>query len=221
MDPRVPDLDRLRDAADVLRCGGIVAYPTDTLYGLAADPRNERAVRELYRIKGRLVDRAVPLIAADRAQVEELAGPMAPLSSRLAGAFWPGPLTLIVPAWAGLVPELLGGGTSVAIRVPDHAVARGLARALGYPVTSTSANRSGEPPTADPKEVARTLTREIAILLDGGTAPGGAPSTIVDATAGQLAVVREGAVLVPALIEAVRGPECPDGVRRPAGHGTR
>ncbi|MEW5983323.1 MAG: L-threonylcarbamoyladenylate synthase [Acidobacteriota bacterium] len=189
-----PEVEWLRQAAGVLRVGGAVAYPTDTLYGLAVDPRSEHAVLELYRMKGRWVDKAIPLVAADRCQIEHLAGRFGSLSAALAEAFWPGPLSLVIPAWPGLASPLLAGRSTVVVRVPAHPVARGLARALGHPVTSTSANASGESPAWDPDAVAHSLGDRIALLLDGGRTPGGAPSTIVDATGGRLVLVRAGAV---------------------------
>ena len=189
-----PDAEALGRAAALLRSGGLVAYPTDTLYGLAADPRHERAVSELYRIKGRLVDRALPLIAADLDQIERLAGPFDRRHRELADAFWPGPLSLVVAAWPGLSAALLAGLETVAVRVPNHALARGLARALGHPITSTSANRSGCPPTAEPDEVESAFRTGVDLLIDGGRAPGGPPSTIVDATGARLRLIREGAI---------------------------
>lgn len=189
-----PGVEALRQAADVLRSGGIVAYPTDTFYGLAVDPRNEHAVSKLYRIKGRQVDKAIPLIAADIAQLEDVAGPLGALGARLARRFWPGPLSLLIPSWPGLSPSLLAGQTTVAVRVPASTLAAGLAAALGHPVTSTSANLSGRPPVADPDAVAEQVGAALDILLDGGHSPGGAPSTIVDATGDEPRLVREGAV---------------------------
>ncbi len=194
VDSAAPEADILRLAAELLRAGGVVAYPTDTLYGLAVDPRNDRAVGELYRIKGRLVDKAIPLIAADRDQVEARAGALGASASALARIFWPGPLSIVVPAWPGLSPALLAGHAGVAVRVPAHVLPRRLAEAFGYPVTSTSANLSGLPPTPDPETVADLLAGTSALLLDGGRAPGGPPSTIVDTTGDPVVLVREGAI---------------------------
>jgi L-threonylcarbamoyladenylate synthase len=177
-----------------LRAGEVVAYPTDTLYGLAVDPWNAAAVRRLFDIKGRHSSQAVPLIAADLSQVEAALGRLPALACALAGAFWPGPLTLVVPAPPTMPPELLGGGDSVAVRVPAHDLARDLARALGRPVTATSANRSGEAASADPDAVIAALGGAIDVILDGGRSPGGPPSTIVDARADTPRLVRDGAV---------------------------
>jgi L-threonylcarbamoyladenylate synthase len=149
------------EAADRLGKGNVLAFPTDTLYGLAVDPRSASAVSRLYRIKGRAVDEAVPLIAADVGQLDACRTPLTPIARMLIDHFWPGPLTLVVPAWNGLCPELLGGRDTVAVRVPNHAVARAIAGAFGHPITSTSANRSGQPGTADPAEVRRVLGAEL------------------------------------------------------------
>jgi L-threonylcarbamoyladenylate synthase len=173
---------------------GVVAYPTDTLYGLGADPRSAAAVARLYRIKGRAVDQAIPLIASDRAQLEACGAVLSPLGARLAEALWPGPLTLVIDAWPGLDAALLAGGDGVAVRVPAHDVARALARGLGHPITSTSANRSGEPATPDPDAVAAAIGPDLDGLVDAGRAPGGPASTIVDARGRAPRLLRAGVV---------------------------
>jgi len=181
-------------AAEALRRHGVVAYPTDTLYGLAADPRSETAVLKLYRIKGRPVDRATPLIAASTDQLRECGATLTPLAARLSAAFWPGPITLVVPAWHGLSVAALAGGLTVAVRVPNHPVARTLARLAGYPITATSANRTSRPATADPDVVAAELGADLDGLVDDGLCAGGPASTIVDACGDRPCLVRAGAV---------------------------
>ncbi len=193
VDPRHPDETLLAIAAEVIRGGGVVIYPTDTLYGLAADPRDPRAVERVFAIKRRAASEPLPLIAAG---VEDAAmfGRLTPLARRLAAAFWPGPLTLVL-ADAGLVTPAAHAGTrAVAIRVPASAIAVGLARLSGGAVTSTSANRSGAPAPASAREVEDGLAEEADGLLDGGPAAGGLPSTIVDARAESPVLVRAGAV---------------------------
>lgn len=192
--PIDPDAPWCRRALEALRAHGVVAYPTDTLYGLAADPRSELAITKLYRIKGRPVERATPLIAADMGQLRSCGADLAPLAERLAAAFWPGPLTLLVAAWPGLCPLALAGGASVAVRVPAHAAARLLAAALGHPISSTSANITDGEATVDPDVVASTLGDALDGLVDGGWCPGGKPSTIVDARGDHPILVRAGAV---------------------------
>jgi L-threonylcarbamoyladenylate synthase len=128
VDPDAPDPAVMRQAAEMIRSGLVVAYPTDTLYGLAADPRNAGAVRRLFDLKGRAESSALTLIAADIAQVRE-AGEMTAAAERLAGRWWPGPLTIVIAARPALARETLAGGSTVGVRVPDHPVAAALARA--------------------------------------------------------------------------------------------
>lgn len=180
-------------AAAILRRGGVVAYATDTLYGLAADPRSADAVARLFRVKDRDAGHAVPLIAADSEQVSE-AAVMSPIGERLAQAFWPGPLSLVLDARPAISPQVQAADGSIAIRIPQSDIARALARAFGFCITATSANLSGEPPTADPIEVALSLDSRIDFVLDRGMAPGGAPSTIVDTRGPTVRLVRAGAV---------------------------
>ena len=189
-----PDRHALLRAAAVLRSGGIVAYPTDTLYGLAANPASAAAMAQLYRIKGRPVDLAIPLIASGIAQIEAAGGALGPATRRLAEAFWPGPLTLVIPAWPGLDTSVHAGRGAVAIRVPDHPVASLLADACGWPITATSANKSGGASTMDPQTVRLALAVELDGLIDAGPSPGGPPSTIVDAASGAPRLLRAGAV---------------------------
>jgi L-threonylcarbamoyladenylate synthase len=189
-----PDAGQLASAAAIIRAGGVLAYPTDTLYGLAADPANRTAIARLYRIKGRQVDQAVPLIAAGITQVEEVAGPLAPLPRRLADRFWPGPLTILLPAWAGVDGLVSAGSGRIAIRVPAHPIAQALAAACGSPITSTSANRSGGPASSLPEDVCRALGFDLDAIIDGGPSPGGEPSTIVDVRGHDIVLVRAGAV---------------------------
>jgi len=199
-----PDQRVLARAAAILRDGGVVAYPTDTLYGLAANPASATAMAQLYRIKGRPVDLAVPLIASGVDQVESAGAVLGPASRRLAARFWPGPLTLIVPAWSGLDALVHAGLWTVAIRVPDHPVATMLARLCGWPITSTSANRSGEAATGDPGVVRAALGDELDALIDAGPSPGGAPSTIVDARSDMPRRVRAGAVPWERVLESLQ-----------------
>jgi L-threonylcarbamoyladenylate synthase len=194
VDPQNPAPAAMREAADALARGSIVAFPTDTLYGLAVDPRSAPAVDRLYAVKGRAFDRPLPLIAADELQAAIQAGELSALARALAAEFWPGPLTLIVPAHPGLCRRVHGSTGRVAVRVPAHASARALARALGHPITATSANISGDPPASTAEQVLATLGATIDLLLDGGPTRGGLPSTIVDTTGTTPVLVRAGVV---------------------------
>jgi L-threonylcarbamoyladenylate synthase len=194
VDPESPQRDAIQEAAKWIRAGGVVALPTDTLYGLAADPFLPDAVARVFLAKGRAAERALPLIAADAEQVAAHLGALSPTAARLAERFWPGPLTLLVAAPRGLAREVTGGTGRVGVRVPANDVARAICRAANRPVTATSANVSGEAATADPDRVERTLGDRIDLLIDAGPARGGAASTIVDATSGDATLVRAGAV---------------------------
>ncbi len=189
-----PDPPAFVPAVHALEAGDIVAFPTDTLYGLAADPRNAEAVDRLFALKGRAADVAVPLIAADAAQIDLAVREWTPLAHRLADRFWPGPLSLVLDAGPSLDPGVLGGGATVAIRVPAHPVARGLAAGLGHPITATSANRSGGAPAADASAVVAALGDGVALVLDAGACVAGPPSTIADARGERPRLLREGAI---------------------------
>ena len=192
--PTTPDPEVLERAAGVILSGGVVAVPTDTLYGLAVDPFNADAVARLFALKGRPQERALPLMAADVALVERALGRLPDLAGRLAATFWPGPLTLLVPAAEGLTDGVTGGSRRVGVRVPAHRVARELSRACDRLLTATSANRSGEPANSDPNQVAEAIGPIIDLLLDAGVTPGGLPSTIVDVMGNDLRLVRAGAI---------------------------
>jgi L-threonylcarbamoyladenylate synthase len=194
VDPVVPEMAVVRKAAAVLAAGGLVAFPTDTFYGLAIDPRMAGPVEQLLRVKSRSTAAAIPLIAADLSQVESDLGVLTLSSGRLARRFWPGPLTLVVDTSADLDPRLLAGGKTIAVRVPDHAVARALAAALGHPITSTSANWARVSPSTTAAGVVTALGSEVTLVLDAGPSPGGAPSTIVDARGRNPLLLRAGVV---------------------------
>lgn len=183
----------MEQAIVVLRSGGVVAYPTDTLYGLAVDPRSAVAVQRLFDVKRREPGHAVPLIAADADQAEQVAVFTA-RARRLAAALWPGPLSLVLDAHPAVSRELLAGDGTVAVRVPAHDVARALAAGFGFCLTATSANLTGEPPTSSPAVVRQSIGDRIDFLLDAGDSPGGPPSTIVDLRMAEPRLVREGAV---------------------------
>jgi L-threonylcarbamoyladenylate synthase len=187
-----PEPRLLAQAAAALTDGAIVAFPTDTFYGLAVDPRNEEAVARLYRLKGRSPTSALTLIAADSEQAMR-AAIFNQTARRLAERWWPGPLTVVAEALPVIPSITLAGGRTAGIRVPDHVVARGIARAFGFCITATSANQSGQRPLMAAWEVRGSLP-DVDLLVDAGDTPGGAPSTIVDATARELRLVRAGAI---------------------------
>jgi L-threonylcarbamoyladenylate synthase len=186
--------DDLADAVAWLRRGGVVAYPTDTLYGLAVDPTSAEAVGGLFETKGRSPEAPIPLIAGSQADVERWFGPLAGLTARLAKTFWPGPLSLLLDAPVAFDPAIAAGTKAIAVRVPDHVVARAFAEACGHPITATSANRSGEPPATRVLELGSVADDPRVLVIDAGDAPGGAPSTIADARGTAPRILREGAI---------------------------
>ncbi len=192
MRPVEPLEPQLAEAVAVIRRGGVVAFPTDTLYGLAADPESAESVNRVRALKGRDAAQTIALVAADLAQVERIS--VLTLMARHAAAeFWPGPLTVLIRAKPGLAPTTIGPDGLVGVRVPNHDVALALTRACGHAVTATSANRSGQPATADPDEVAAALP-DLDLLIDAGKAPGGPPSTLVDLSGDAPRLVRAGAI---------------------------
>jgi L-threonylcarbamoyladenylate synthase len=199
-----PDPEMIRVAAAHIAAGGVVAFPTDTLYGLGADPQNASAVQKVFAIKGRRDDNPLPLIAASTEAAEQ-AGRLTVLAHRLARRFWPGPLTLVVPVQAQIAREVHQGTNKIGIRVPGHVVARALALASGGVLTATSANPSGRPPSNDPEEVALLATDGLDALLDAGYSRGGPPSTIVDVSGEWPVLLREGAVPWDRVLEFLGG----------------
>ena len=194
VDPESPQRDAIQDAGTWIRNRGVIAIPTDTLYGLAADPCSAAAVARVFDVKGREATQALPLIAADVAQVVAHLGVLTETGRRLAEKFWPGPLTLLVAAPQTLARGVTGGTGKIGVRVPADAVARAICADVGAPITATSANRSGEPATADPDVVERTLGGRLDLLIDVGRTKGGAASTIVDVSGGEPVLVRAGAI---------------------------
>ncbi|MBA3297432.1 MAG: threonylcarbamoyl-AMP synthase [Acidobacteria bacterium] len=195
--------DLIRRAADIVMAGGLVAYPTDTFYGLACDPRNPHAIARLFAAKNRDGRRPSPLVGASLEQVSA-AVDLNAVARRLAAAFWPGPLALVLPARAEIQRTVLGGLDTAAVRVPADATARALAEAVGFCITATSANLSGEPPVARASEISRSVAVHLDFVLDGGPVPGGAASTIVDVTAAEPRLIRAGPIAWDRVLESLR-----------------
>jgi L-threonylcarbamoyladenylate synthase len=184
----------IREAARVLAAGGVIAFPTDTVYGLACDLHNAEAVRRVYEIKGRPA--AMPLIAmlAEAGQWPEVAREASPAALGFMGRWWPGPLTIILPARADLPAEVLGGGDTVGVRMPDHPVALALLRAVGRALATTSANLSGQAAALTAAEAEASLGAWVDLVLDAGPAPGGLASTVLDCAVDPPAILRAGPV---------------------------
>ncbi len=199
IDLKNPDPALIARAVELLRKGLLVAYPTETFYGLGADPRSLQAVERVFQAKGRPARMALPLIAADEASVRMCVREFPPVAKRLGEAFWPGPLTLVMAASEELQPLLLGGGHTVGVRISPHPIAAALAAALGGPIVATSANRTGQPSPTTAAEVEEALGDDVAMILDGGTAEGTASSTVLDVTNEPPRVIRSGALPLSAL----------------------
>ncbi len=195
------DPSALAQAVAVLHGGGLVCHPTDTVYGVAAHAFLPDAVRRLYVVKERPLDKAIPLLIGDIADVELVARDVPDLAYRLMARFWPGGLTIVLWAQPRLPAIVTAGTGTVALRLPDHATPRALARALGAPLAATSANLSGRPSPRTAAEVAAGLGGRVEIILDGGPCPGGVDSTVVDLTGAAPRLARVGAIAAEALIE--------------------
>lgn len=194
LDPLHPDEQRLREAAAVLREGKTVAFPTETFYALGVSAFQEKAIQHVFSIKGRTFDQPLPLIIHGDSMLEEIAARVPDAARTLMRLFWPGPLSLIVEASKKIPPLLTAFTGTVAVRDSSHPVARLLIEIAGIPVTSTSANVSGDPSCASPEAVQAQIGDLIDLIIDGGPTPGGLPSTIVDLTVSPPRIVREGAV---------------------------
>jgi L-threonylcarbamoyladenylate synthase len=194
VNPTDPRADRLSEAVEVLAGGGLVALPTETVYGLAADPFNVEALLRLNRVKRKPQDSPFLLLLSDPTQVSVVAGRLPECYERLVESFWPGPLTVIVPSAPELPATVGGGHGTVAVRVPGMVLPRRIAAQLGRPITGISANLYGEQPCRTAIEVAGTFGESVEMILDGGPTPGGVASTIVDLTGSKPRLVRAGLV---------------------------
>jgi L-threonylcarbamoyladenylate synthase len=199
--PDVVQVDRLGNpkeavlrAALVVKSGGIVAFPTESFYGLAVDVNREAAIERLFVVKKRRRDRPVLILISSLEAVDRFAARVPSLAKRLMKAFWPGGLTLILETAADVSPLLTAGTGKIGMRLSSHPVATTLANAVGGAVTGTSANRSGEPPCRNPRAILETLGAEVDLILDGGETPGETGSTVMDVTVSPPRIVREGLI---------------------------
>ena len=191
----------ITSALEILYSGGLVAFPTDTVYGVGALAFDGKTVESIYTAKERPVEKAIPVLIGDREDLSQVAEEIPFFAARLIARFWPGPLTVLVPKKASL-PEVVSANPAVGVRVPDHEVARALLRLSG-PLAVTSANRSSQPSPTTAQEVLQQLGGRIALILDGGSTPGGIPSTLVDCTGTEIQVLREGPIAKEQLLNAI------------------
>jgi len=184
--------DAIQLALDVLKDGGLVAFPTDTVYGVGALVFDGKAVESIYAAKDRPIEKAIPVLIADADDMDKVGMDIPDVARRIAARFFPGPLTCIIPKQPTL-PSAVSATSTVGVRVPDHEVTRALLRAAG-PMAVTSANISGQPSPSTAEEVFAQLNGRIALIIDGGKTPGGVPSTVVDCTANEIKILREGPI---------------------------
>ena len=184
----------LEESVRCLRSGGVIAFPTDTLYGLGADAFSPEAVGRVFDIKGRASSSGLPLLIADASDLDTVAVDITDMARTLAEEFWPGPLTLVLRRSARVPAVTTGGLDTVAVRTPDHPIPRALVRSLGRPITGTSANPTGGPDPVTAGEVKGLLGEAVDYIIDAGPSPLGSPSTILDLSGERPAILRAGAL---------------------------
>jgi L-threonylcarbamoyladenylate synthase len=187
---------KIRKAIAILKNGGVVAYPTDTVYGLGACMTDTLAVERIFQVKGRPKGMALPVLLADRAQIEVIVESMPLAAQRLADEFFPGALTIILTKSSAVPDIITGGGKTVAFRIPNHPVPLALIKGLGKPIVGTSANLSGQPSTLSAVEVQAQIGDKIDMVIDGGKCPGGIESTVIDLSGERPIVRRQGAISI-------------------------
>lgn len=200
----IPALEGLDRAVKIIRAGGIIAYPTESSYALGVDPANAAALKSLYCLKGRPVDKAMPLIAGAMTDVRAVTSIISPLGHRLIKGFWPGPLTLIFEATDETPRLITGKGGGIGIRISAYPLCQLLTKALGRAITSTSANPTGKAPALEAVEAQEYFNDKIDLILDGGRLSGGMPSTVVDVRRAEPIILREGPISATAILKALK-----------------
>jgi len=203
IDPHNPRADLIDAAVRILERGGVIAFPTGSLYGLGADALNAVAVDRVFAIKMRAPDKPLLILIPDRKVVFDLAAEVPPAAKRLMDRFWPGQVTIVFKALPGLPANLTAGTGRIGIRLPGHPVARALVATFGRPITGTSANLSGQGGCHHVDELDAMLIEQLDLVLDAGPLKEGIGSTVVDITGAEPIVIREGVVSKQAILEAV------------------
>jgi L-threonylcarbamoyladenylate synthase len=204
INPLKPHVALIRQAVVVLQAGGVVAFPTETFYGLAVDAMNGGAIERIFAIKGRAFNNPISLIAGDKSGIGALVAEIPTTAQKLMQAFWPGPLTLLFSASPRISPRLTAGTGKIGIRISSHLVAAGLTMRLGGPITATSANLSGAPECNAAAEVLANLGDRVDLVIDGGATSGGKGSTLLDITVDPPVCLREGAITLLNIQEALK-----------------
>jgi L-threonylcarbamoyladenylate synthase len=193
----MPEPELIGRAAQILKKGGVIGYPTETVYGIGCSAFDNRAVSRVSELKHRDPRKALILIAADVIQVADLVETIPEVAERLIETFWPGPLTIVFKASARLQEFAFRKSKTIAVRVPDSLICLALLKSCGFPLVSTSANRSGEAESTNAQEVIRVFGDELDLIIDGGETPSKIPSTVVDVTRTPIRIIRQGAISEP------------------------
>lgn len=204
VDARNPDPEAIRQAAEAIQRGELVIFPTETVYGLAADALNVEAVERVFAAKARAGTHPLPVQIAGAEQLPQVASEISESAARLAAKFWPGPLTLVVPKSADIPDLVTGGASTVGVRVPDHPVALALLRELGQPIVASSANVTGQEPTTNADEAIRQLGDSISVVLDAGESRIGVASTVVNVCTSSVRILRHGAISEAEVLETLK-----------------
>jgi L-threonylcarbamoyladenylate synthase len=189
-----PEPERIARAAAAITSGGVISYPTETVYGIGCSIHHQAAIQRIYELKKRETNKPLSLIVADREQLQDIVLEISPIAEQLIQAFWPGPLTIIFQAAPTLNPILLGQGKSVGIRIPDNRICLDLLRQSATAIVSTSANLSGSPAPTTVKEVIASVGAVLDLIIDGGPTLGSVPSTVVDTTGPEPVICRVGTI---------------------------
>ena len=193
----------LSEALEALRAGEVIVFPTETFYGLGADALNEAAVRRVASLKGRDPENPIPLIISNMEMLKDITTELPPLAEKLMHHFWPGPLTLVLPAKKGVPTLLMNRDGGVGVRISSHPIASALVKDLGCPLTATSANLSGKGPARTIEEARSYFSRQVGIFLDGGRLEGKKGSTVVAIHRDKLEILRDGEISPKELKEAL------------------
>ncbi len=203
IDPKNPDKYLLTKTVRIIEEGGVIAYPTETFYGLGADSRNENAIEKIFLIKGRDIRNPLSIIIGDRRNLKDLVEEIPEIALSLIETFWPGALTIVFKASQNVSPRLTAGTGKIGIRVSSHPIATVLVKAFRHPITATSANSSGAAECNSVHDVIKCIGDKIDAVIDGGRTPGGKGSTIIDVTARPPVILREGIISGPMILRAL------------------
>jgi L-threonylcarbamoyladenylate synthase len=193
----------LSQAIASLKRGDVIVFPTETVYGLGADALNPAAVERVFQLKGRNLDTPIPVILANQAMLKDLVEEIPPIARKLIEQFWPGPLTLVLPAGPGMPRQLLNRTRGVGVRISSEPIATQLAQELGHPLTATSANPSGRPAAATIEQAQNYFADEIEIFIDGGKLPSKSGSSVVEVIDDHIKIIREGEISIESLAASI------------------